>query len=185
MRAANVYRALLWCYPASFRHEYGGEMVGAFTAQLRDARRSRGRRAAAWIWIATLFDLFPTALLEHHHVIHQDLRHAVRIFAHSPGFTLVAVLSLALGIGANAAIFSLLNSVLFSTLPVRNAHELVMLTDPRSRGAQVGSQRGDRSLLSYEEFRQLQDGNHSFASLMSSSSSLQLTDVRVDGGNSE
>ena len=47
MRAADVYRALLWCYPAQFRHEYGGEMVGAFTEQLRDARRTRGRLAQA------------------------------------------------------------------------------------------------------------------------------------------
>src|SRR5262249_40599451 len=159
-------RALLWCYPASFRHEYGGEMVGAFTTQLRDARRSHGRLAAARIWIATVFDLFPTALREHRHVIHQDIRHAVRVLRASPAFPLVAVLSLALGIGANAAIFSLLNGVLFNALPVRNAHELVILTNPGSRGVAVGSQRGDRALLSYEEFRQLQDGNHSFVSLM-------------------
>jgi predicted permease len=185
MRATNVYRALLWCYPASFRHEYGGEMVGAFTAQLRDARRSHGRLAAAWIWIATLLDLFPTALREHRHVMYQDLRHAVRVFAASPGFTLVAVLSLALGIGANAAIFSLLNSVLMSALPVRDAHQLVMLTNPGAHGVQVGSQRGERALMSYEEFRQLQDGNQSFVSLMASSSSLQPTDARVAGGNSE
>src|SRR5262245_42236626 len=185
MRPGDVYRVLLWCYPASFRHEYGGEMVGAFTAQMHDARRTPGSFAATRIWIATLLDLVPTAFREHRHVIHQDLRHAVRVFAANPGFTLVAVLSLALGIGANAAIFSLLNSVLMSALPVPNAHELVMLTDPPSHGVQVGSQRGERSLLSYEEFRQLQDGNHSFLSLMASSSSLQRTDARVTGGNSE
>jgi predicted permease len=185
MRAANVYRALLWCYPASFRNEYGGEMVGAFTAQLHEARRHRGRLAAAWIWAATLSDLIPTALREHRHVIHQDVRHASRIFAANPGFTLVAILSLALGIGANAALFSLLNSVLMTTLPVRNAHELVILTDPRARGVAIGSQGGERSLLTYEEFRQLQDRNRTFASLMASSSSLQRTDARVAGGDAE
>ena len=47
MRAADVYRALLWCYPAQFRHEYGREMVGAFTEQLRDARHQAGRFASA------------------------------------------------------------------------------------------------------------------------------------------
>ena len=185
MRAANVYRALLWCYPASFRHEYGGEMVGAFTAQLRDARRHHGRRAAAWIWATTLLDLFPTALREHRIVIHQDVRHASRIFAANPGFTLVAIVSLALGIGANAAIFSLLNSVLMSALPVRNANELVILTAPGDRGVAIGSQGGDRSLLSYEEFRQLQDDNRSFVSLMASSSSLERIDARVAGGDAE
>jgi len=185
MRAVNVYRALLWCYPASFRHEYGGEMVGAFTAQLRDARRSRGHLAAARIWIATLLDLVPTAFREHLHVIHQDVRHASRIFAANPGFTLVAILSLALGIGANAALFSLLNSVLMSTLPVREPHQLIILTDPSARGVQIGSQGGERSLLSYEEFRQLQDGNRGFVSLMAASSSLQRTDARVAGGDAE
>jgi predicted permease len=185
MRPGDVYRVLLWCYPASFRHEYGGEMLGAFTAQLRDARHSHGRLAAARIWIATLLDLVPTALREHRHVIHQDIRHASRIFAANPGFTLVAVLSLALGIGANAAIFSLLNSVLMSTLPVRNAHELVILTDPRARGVAVGSQGGERGLVTYQEFRQLQDGNRSLVSIMASSSTLQRTDARVAGGDSE
>ena len=92
MRGAGVYRVLLRCYPAEFRHEYGGEMVGAFSEQLRDARRTDGRLAAAAIWAGALFDLFPTALQEHRHVIQQDLRHAVRIFARIPA-TLVVSLS--------------------------------------------------------------------------------------------
>ena len=79
MRASDVYRALLWCYPSEFRHEYGREMVGAFTDQLSDARHQAGRRAAFVIWFATLVDLIPTALREHRHVIQQDLRHAVRV----------------------------------------------------------------------------------------------------------
>ena len=134
MRADEVYRALLWCYPGPFRHEYGQQMVDAFADQLRDARRRAGLRAQVAVWAGTLVDLLPTAFREHLHVIRQDLRHALRILATSPGFTAVAVLSLALGIGANAAIFSLLNSVLMSTLPVPAPHELVMLTDPATSG---------------------------------------------------
>jgi hypothetical protein len=79
MRAADVYRALLWCYPAQFRHEYGGEMIGAFSEQLRDARRTSGRLAEAGVWLTTIVDILPTALREHTHVIRQDLRYAIRI----------------------------------------------------------------------------------------------------------
>ena len=82
-------------------------------------------------------------------MIAQDLRHAVRILATNPGFTIVAVLSLALGIGANTAIFSLVSRVLMSALPVRNPHEIVILTDPESRGVSIGSQGGERALLTY------------------------------------
>ena len=57
----------------------------------------------------------------------QDVRYGFRMLAKSPGFTTVAVLSLALGIGANAAIFSLLDAILLKSLPVRNPHELLSL----------------------------------------------------------
>ena len=133
MRAADVYRALLWCYPSQFRHEYGRDMVGAFTpscARLaapdgcsaaprlgRHARRSRTHR--------------PPGARSRDAAGPSSRRPRPRA---SPGFTAVAVASLALGIGANTAIFSLLNGVLMSTLPVRNPHELVLLTDPGSSG---------------------------------------------------
>jgi predicted permease len=182
MRSTDVYRVLLWCYPAQFRHEYGGEMVAAFSAQLHAARRSNGPLAAAAVWAGALVDLIPTALSEHHHVIRQDLRHAARILASAPGFTAVAVLSLALGIGANTAIFSLLNSVLMTTLPVRSPHELVILTNPLSRGNVSGMQSGERPLATYEEFRHLQQQSRVFTSLMASSSTLRRTEVRIGGG---
>ncbi len=185
MRAATVYRVLLWCYPAPFRHEYGGEMVGAFRDELRDARLRDGRLAAVAIWVRVLLDLGPTAFREHRHVIRQDLRHAIRVLASHPGFTVVAVLSLALGIGANTAIFSLLNNVLMSTLPVRNPQELVILTDPTSSGVAQGSQSGERSLATYQEFRDLQDRNTVFVSLLASSSGLQRTEARIAGGEPE
>jgi predicted permease len=185
VRAATVYRALLWCYPAQFRHEYGDQMEGAFHAQLRDARRQQGGLAVAAIWARALFDLLPTALGEHQHVIRQDLRHAVRVLAAAPGFTAVAVLSLALGIGANTAIFSLLSSILMQALPVRAPHELVILTNPDSRGRGVGAQLGRRSRATYPEFRELQAQATGFTSVMASTSGTEELEARVAGGEPE
>ena len=60
----------------------------------------------------------------------QDLRHALRALRSSPAFTAVAVLSLALGIGANTAIFSLIDSVMLKTLPIPHPEDLLQVRTP-------------------------------------------------------
>ena len=185
MLPVDFYRTLLWCYPAPFRREYGTEMACAFAEQVREARRSGGWRAEASIWLSALIDLLHIAPKEHLHVIRQDLRYAIRNLASNPGFAAVAILSLALGIGANTAIFSLLNGVLLSALPVRDPQELVMLTDPSSSGGWFGSQRGERSLLTYSEFQQLRDQSAALSGLIASQSQLERTQARVNGGEPE
>ncbi len=60
----------------------------------------------------------------------RDIRHTARGLGKTPGFTLVVVLTLALGIGANTAIFSLMDQVLLRSLPVRDPAQLVLLDGP-------------------------------------------------------
>jgi hypothetical protein len=103
--------------------------------------------------------------------------------AANPGFAAVAILSLSLGIGANTAIFSVWNRVLFSALPVRAPEQLVILTNPDHWGVSVGSQNGERSLLTYAEFEQLRDHADGFSGLMASESRLSEWPARVESGS--
>ena len=109
----------------------------------------------------------------------QDLRFALRILAKNPGFALIAVLTLALGIGANTAIFSVLDSVLLRSLPVLHPEQLVTLSDPDEHGSSFGSEGGDRSLLAYSEFEYFRDHNEVFSEIFAADSSLPQLEVTI------
>jgi len=92
----------------------------------------------------------------------RDVKHGARLIAKSPGFTVAAVLSLALGIGANTTIFTLINAVLLHPLPVDDPADLVSVftTDERNTGGQLGFLQ-----LSPMNYRDLRDKNEVFSGL--------------------
>jgi predicted permease len=93
--------------------------------------------------------------------IGKDIQFALRAFLKSPVFTVVALLSLALGIGANTAIFTLLDQVLLRLMPVKNPQQLVLL---HMEGFHYGSNWGYNS-LSYPMYRDFQDHNSVFTGM--------------------
>jgi predicted permease len=98
--------------------------------------------------------------------IWQDIRFGARVLAKHPGFTAIAVLTLALGIGANTAIFSLVSQVLLRRLPVQNPDELVLLRSPGPTTGHVWSDGDDAQSFSYPIYKGLRDGNSVFSGML-------------------
>jgi len=109
----------------------------------------------------------------------QDLRYALRMLRRSPGFTAAAVLSLALGIGANTAVFSLIDAVLLRNLPVRAPDRLVAVGDQQFvNGLSLGNERMD--MVSWPVFRELRDRNHVFEDMYANGRTGQVTEGAAD-----
>jgi predicted permease len=115
----------------------------------------------------------------------RDVLYAFRQFVRNPLFTMVAASSLAIGIGANTAIFSVMDAALLKSLPVANPQELVMFTDPNASGVSTGLNTGERHLMTYAEFAQLRDHATTLSGMFATEADLNRWHVRIAGGQTE
>jgi putative ABC transport system permease protein len=120
----TIYRLLLRLYPARFREEYGGPLERQFED---DYREVRGLGARLLFWLRALADLGTSIPAEFAREMRQDLSYAARIYRRRKFVTGLAVLALAIAIGAATGVFSVVNAVLLRSLPFRDPAAIVEL----------------------------------------------------------
>jgi predicted permease len=137
-RTTKRFRMLLRLLPAEFRGDYGREMEQVFVEQREEAAREGGKMGIWRLWWETAKGIFTTAPREHLSMLRQDSAFALRMMRKNLGFTLAAIVVLGLGIGANTAIFSVVNAVLLKPLPYAHGERLLMLRERLSRNGPAG-----------------------------------------------
>jgi predicted permease len=146
----RIYQKLLRILPFDFRMDFEEEMKDVFRDQRRDVKKQQGVRGLLRMWWSTVLDLFRLAPREHFQVLTMDVKFATRMMRKSPGFVIAAVLILGLGIGANTAIFSIVNSVLLKPLPYIYGDKLVILRQPEEK---LGTDDALFSVQEIDEYR--------------------------------
>jgi len=146
----RLFRTLVRVLPFDFRTNYEGEMEGVFWAQHREVEQRGGFLDALQLWKETIFGIFTTAPREHWQILTSDCAYAFRMMRKNLGFTLVAILTLALGIGANTAIFSVVHAVLLKPLPYPDGQQLIFV---RQQEPKLGVEDLAFSVVEIEDYR--------------------------------
>lgn len=146
-RSGRIYRWLLGLYPISFRERFGDDATELFLDRVAEARKG-GRLRVFGLWVRTVANVLVHGTLERLSQLRTQgvadsfstLRHALRQLRRSPVLSGVVVVTLALGIGANVALFGLIRGVLLRPLPYPDADELVQLweTGPDADAERLG-----------------------------------------------
>ena len=137
--ADRAYRLMLRLFPAEFRGDFGAEMADDFRDQRREAFRKRGTRGLAGLWLSTLGDIVRTAPCEQAETLWADVRYAFRMMRRFAMGTAVLVVLLAVGIGANIAVFGIADPLVRRPLPVPAGRDLVRIVDTGEDGAKIFS----------------------------------------------
>jgi putative ABC transport system permease protein len=124
----RLYRALLRIFPSEFRGDFGDQMADDFREQRLDAATG-GTAPVARLWTRTALDMGRSAPREHLDVLRRDVAYAVRLLLRRRGFAAITLATLALGIGLNTAVFSVVSAILLRPLPIPESARLVRLFD--------------------------------------------------------
>ena len=159
-RSDRMFRRLLRLFPSEFRADFGDDMAETFRDH-REAMVNRGGgRSAFALWWHTIVGIVRTAPREHVAQLTTDVRYALRNLRRHPAFTFISILALAVGIGANTAVFTIVDGVLLRSLPYEDPQRLVALFE-RVPGAPVA-----KFHFSAPDFEIVRDATRSFTGMM-------------------
>ncbi len=115
----------------------------------------------------------------------QDIRFSLRMLRRSPGFTIVAVASLALGIGANTAIFSVMDALMLRMLPVQHPEQLVLFGEGHATGINDDFPHNSPDLFSHPFYREIRGNNNVFSDIAAEESMSGDVHARFSGAGAE